>query len=435
MILIAAFVVLVPLAPGQQQLPNFDRRSPVVLAVQNVGPAVVNIRTLGKVAVPRNPFFQRMDSYDYGLAERSLGSGVIVHEDGYVITNEHVVRMAERIQVALKDGRVCDATLVNTNVDSDLAVLKLNASPPFAVATLGNSDDLLVGETTIALGNPFGLDSSVTSGILSGTGRSVPFRGRLVFRDFLQTSAIIHPGNSGGPLLDINGRVIGINVAIDNRGPGIGYAIPVNRVKTVMTELLDPEVTRYAWLGFEAGSDAGNLIAHRVSPGGPAEAAGLKNGDHILAVGERSVKSPFELNVALQSRDLDEPVPVRYRRAGQEAVAQVAFKPLTLQNLAKGDRASIHGLSVTNLTQAVAGKLHLPENVRGPIVLEVEQGSGAEQIGLKQGDVIVQVESVAVPDIQQLERVLGYYKPRGSARIKVYREDQGLLEGRLSLNN
>jgi serine protease Do len=374
-----------------------------------------------------------MDAGNSQLAERSLGSGVIVHPNGYVITNEHVVRLADRIQVALKDGRVLEARPVNTNVDSDLAVIKLLGEGPFPVAQLGDSDQLLVGETMIALGNPFGLDSSVTSGILSGKGRSVPFRGRELFSDFLQTSAIINPGNSGGPLLDINGRLVGINVAIDNRGPGIGYAIPVNRVKAVMTDLLDPEVTRYAWLGFETKTVDGKLIAYRLVPNGPAEISGLRDGDQVLAIGNKTVTSAFELNVALQELSLDKPVPVLFRRGTAERTAAIPFQAMTLENLTRGDHTELYGVSVSNLTAAVAGKLHLPEQVQGSVVLKVEPGSGADQIGIKSGDVIVQVESVAVPNIQQLERVLGYYKQRGSVRIKVYREDQGMLEGRLSL--
>lgn len=413
---------------------EFDRRTPVVRAVEKVGPSVVNIRTQGQVHLRRAGFFQRFEEVQPHLADRSLGSGVIIHPSGYAVTNEHVVRGADRILVALKDGRTLGARLINTNVDSDLAVLKIDGPGPFPVAELGDSDHLYPGETTIALGNPFGLDSSVTAGVLSGIGRSVRFRGREVFSDFLQTSAIINPGNSGGPLLDINGRVIGINVAIDNRGPGIGYAIPVNRVKTVTTGLLDPEITKHAWLGFQAKPAEGGLVVHSLVESSPASEAGLKVGDRIVAVSGKPVRTPLDLNVVLQEAEPDQTVAVRIVRENRDREVDIPFRAIPLADLLRGDRVRLFGISAANLTEAAANRLHLPEQIQGPIVLDVESGSGAEQIGVKPGDVIVQIEAVTVPDVEQMARVLNFYRQRGSARIKIYREPAGLLEGRLALD-
>ena len=430
--LLAMAITAPTLCQGTRTLPNFDRRTPIVLAVQNVGPSVVNIHTQDQVRLRSSRFFQPFQAGPR-MRERSLGSGVIVHESGYVVTNEHVIRGADRILASLNDGRTLTADVINTNVDSDLAVLKLQGVGPFPTSELGDSSQLMVGETTIALGNPFGLDSSATDGILSGIGRSVHFRGRKVYEDFLQTSAIINPGNSGGPLLDINGRIIGINTAIDNRGPGIGYAIPIDRVKQVMTSLLDPELTKQAWLGLQPAVVNGVLLASHIVNGGPANAAGIRDGDRIVAVGSRPVATPFQFNVALQDLRPGQKVPLRIMRDGDVREASVDFTEIPLAQLLPDDRITLHGMSLTNLSEPAAAKLHLPDQIRGPLVLKVKEDSPAKQIGLEPGDIVVQVEAVSVRNLNDLNRALSYYGRRGHAAIKIYRESQGLMDGRISL--
>ncbi|MAG33160.1 MAG: hypothetical protein CL908_19960 [Deltaproteobacteria bacterium] len=439
LLLLAATVMAGPGGAQRPSLPNFDRRTPIVLAVENVGPAVVNIRT--QDAVRRTggfDIFQRFDRRKIeqdprtGLqfSDRSLGSGVIVHEAGYIITNEHVIAGADRIKVRLRTGELKLAKVLNSNRDNDIAVLKLADKGPYPTAILGNSDQLLIGEVTMALGNPFGLSNSVTDGILSASGRSVRFRGREVFSDFLQTSATINPGNSGGPLLDVNGRVIGINVAIDKRGPGIGYAIPINRVKEVITTLTDPEMTRQAWLGLETARKRDALVISRIMDPGPAEAAGLRVGDRILSVASRPVETPFEFNVVMMDATPGASVPFRVSRNGRTVDRAVRFTTLPLESLfAHNARADILGMNLANLTNAAAARLHIPSHLIGPVVLNVKTESAAEKIELQRGDVIIEVGRVATPTVNRLREVLGYYRRRGSARIKVYRENEGELQG------
>jgi len=439
-ILIAATLIAVPARAQQPDLPQLNRRTPIVLAVKNVGPAVVNIRTQDAVrrAGGRN-LFQQFGRFEHDpqtgrrFADRSLGSGVIVHEDGYLITNEHVIAGADRIKVRLRGGRLSTARVLNANRDNDVAILKLDEEGPYPAATFGDSNRLLVGETTIALGNPFGLSNSVTSGILSATGRSVRFQGREVFSDFLQTSAIINPGNSGGPLLDINGRLIGINVAIDNRGPGIGYAIPIHRVIEVMTTLLDPEIILQAWVGFESQLKNEQLLVHRVSEQGPGMKAGIKDGDRILSVKGRDVATPFEFNIALLSARPGDPVPFRVARKGRVLTCQVPFQALPLDALAAPeDRTHVLGMTIANLTPAASAQIKIPSHLIGPLVLDVQAKSKAAAIHIQRGDVIIQVGNVATPTVARLTEVLRYYRRRGTVRIKVYRENEGEMQGTIA---
>lgn len=447
LILVATLLGVAPLAAQPpSRLPNFDRRTPIVLAVENVGPSVVNIRSQDAVRrLGRNfSMFERFVAPERTevdprtgrrYTDRSLGSGVIVHPSGIVVTNEHVIAGAERIKVKLRDGRELVADLLNANRDNDLAVLRLRGNETYPAAELGDSDALFTGEKTIALGNPFGLQNSVTDGILSAKNRSVRFRGREVFSDFLQTSAMINPGNSGGPLLDINGRVIGINVAIDNRGPGIGYAIPINRVKDVITTLLDPEITKQAWVGIEAGVFNGELIAARVPDGSPAYEAGVRAGDRIVRIGNQPVTTPFDFNVALQSYRPGTEVPFTIRRGRRETTAEVPLTPLPLESLVKADEPTkIAGITVANLTHAAASRLHIPAHLIGPVILGVDENSSAASIGVRKGDVIIEVGRVATPTVNRLAEALRYYQRRGSARIKVYREGEGEMQGTIAFD-
>lgn len=424
------------LAQAPSRLPDFDRRTPVVIAVENVSPSVVNIRAQAQVrATPWNwGLFQRPTEEDPAtgrmFADSSLGSGVVVHPDGFVVTNEHVTHGADRLIVKFQDGREAPATLVNANQDSDIALLRLDGKGPFPAAELGDSAKLMVGETTIALGNPFGLSSSATTGILSATGRSVRFQGRTVFDDFIQTSALINPGNSGGPLLDINGRVVGINVAIDSRGQGIGFAIPINRVKDVLADLVNPEILKLAWLGIEPATKDGQLVAARVAEDGPAAGQGVQAGDRILAVENRPVLSAFEFNVALLRAEAGTPVRIRLEGAGRAREVSIPLTPIPLSALVEGQNTvRVLGLECGDLTPKVVTALRLPSTVAGVVVLEVSEDGKGAALGLKPRDVIVQVGNAGIRDIRQLQTGLMRARRYGRSEIFVYREGEGLLKG------
>jgi serine protease Do len=417
--------------------PEFDRRTPIVLAVERVGPAVVNIRAQAQVRRPHmfsglfmvpteeDPVTGRM------YQDSSLGSGVVVHPEGFVVTNEHVVHGADRVLIKFQSGREVPARTVNANADNDIAVLRIEAPGPFPSATLGSSSSLLVGETVIALGNPFGLSSSATTGILSAVGRPVAFRGRTVFEDFLQTSALINPGNSGGPLLDINGRVIGINTAIDSRGQGIGFAIPVNRVKEVMTELVDPELTRYETIGVHVDALDARVVVKSVDEGGPAARAGVRPGDVVLAVNDRPVQSPFDFNIRLLEVPSDQDLELRLERGRERLAARARLQPVPVEALVRG-RATLLGMECGNPSEALAQRLRIRTDVQGPVVLRVDPGSAAASLGVRPGDVILQVGRLQVRTVEQLGYAIQRLRPRGGAPILVYREGEGTLQGTLA---
>src|SRR5437899_5537333 len=283
------------------------RRTPVVIVAHDVLPAVVNIQTESTIRRREvDPFFDPFGFFggrDRTFTSQSLGSGFIWSSDGIIVTNNHVVEGASRITVNFNDGSQLPAKLIGIDPDSDVAVLRVDASRLLA-APIGTSSDLMIGETVVAVGNPFGLSGTVTTGVVSALGRSVPSKeaGR-TFTDFIQTDASINPGNSGGPLLSMEGKVIGINTAIYANAQGIGFAIPVDRARKVIQDLLRYGQVHSAWIGAVTATltpeeakrigtrvSRGALVA-RVFGGSPAQAAGLKAGDVITTVGGKAVDS------------------------------------------------------------------------------------------------------------------------------------------------
>src|SRR4051812_38372478 len=314
--------------PAAAQTPQSARRTPLVTVVEKVSPAVVNISAQSTVR-EADPFFGL-----FGLGTerqaQSLGSGFIIDRNGIVVTNAHVVEGASRITVTLLDGREIEADLLGSDRDADIAVLKVKASGLPAIP-LGRSSDLMIGETVIAIGNPFGLSNTVTTGVLSAAGRTVPSeRGERLFTDFLQTDASINPGNSGGPLVNIQGDVIGINSAIISGATGIGFAIPADRARRVVDDLLrfgelqplwtgarlvtvDPELARRYGLGTVR---RGALVL-KVSPASPAAEAGLREKDVITAVGGHPVAAREDVTTALYTAAAGAAVEADVRRGEQ----------------------------------------------------------------------------------------------------------------------
>jgi len=295
----AAILILLALAGAARAgAPETDpaRRSRVVEAVERARPAVVNISTEQVVIqrpLPVDPFFEEFfrdffDSRPRRSTRRSLGSGVIVRGDGTILTNEHVILRGGSIHVTLADGGEYEAKLVGRDPDADLAVLRINAGRVPYMA-LGSSSDLMIGETVIAIGNPFGLSHTVTTGVVSATKRTLQTGGR-TFTDFIQTDASINPGNSGGPLLNILGELIGINTAIYGNAQGIGFAIPVDRVRRSLDQLVSgrpqPEAhpNQLAWdqLGIQVRDDQRGLAVARVRDGSAADRVGVQRGDRLL---------------------------------------------------------------------------------------------------------------------------------------------------------
>ena len=356
------------------------------------------------------------------IRERSLGSGVIVDSKGYIVTNRHVVDKADRIRVRLQDdppGVLHDAKVIGTDQETDLAVIKIESDKPFPVAKLGNSDSMQVGDWVLAIGSPFGLQETVTAGIVSAKGRNiVPNR---QFQSFIQTDAAINPGNSGGPLVNMAGEVIGINTAIlteTNAYAGVGFALPSNTVVQVYNQLIGPDhrVSRGSiGIMFNAqenpaiarvyGAGSGVTISD-VSPGSPAEQAGLKVGDTIVSVDGKPVKNGDELVSDIAGRKPGSKIAVGFMRncKKQEATVTVADRAkLFAARLGDEEEAGVEtgpkesklGLTVRSLTQEMADRLDIPAN-KGVIVQEVKSGSFAEDVGLTRGDIILEINKQTV---------------------------------------
>lgn len=401
-----AFQPTSPIGPQDRAF----RRTPVVRAVQAVAPSVVSISTQAIVRRRYSPWddvFQRSQPRNNGSALRnhSLGSGVIVDAKGYVITNDHVVAQADKIIITLSDGSKYPADVVGTDPENDIAVLRMTRASPFPTAKLALNNDLMLGETTIALGNPFGLQGSVTTGVLSATGRSVHLRNKKVFEDFIQTSAVINPGNSGGPLLNISGDVIGINVAIHNRGPGIGFAIPVNRVRETVHRILDPRVTRKASLGFSVGhaQEKMGVPISAIAKEGPAAECGLKVGDLILRLNGFPVANWIDFHTSVAALKTADPIEISLQRGNKNITCSLALEVLP-EVLNQRRLTRLLGFSFSNLSTAQRAKLGY--RINGVLVTDVYAGSSAESIGLQAGDLVFSMGGYSVKNAEFAMRIV-----------------------------
>jgi len=414
--------------PRQERAPipatvGASRRTPIVTVAHDVGPAVVNIQTESTIRRREvDPFFDPFGVFggrDRSYTSQSLGSGFVWSSEGIIVTNNHVVEGASRITVNFSDGTQVPAKLIGVDPDSDVAVLRVDAKNLLA-APIGTSSDLLIGETVIAVGNPFGLSGTVTTGVVSALGRSVPSKeaGR-TFTDFIQTDASINPGNSGGPLLNIEGRVIGINTMIYANAQGIGFAIPVDRAKKVIQDILRYGQVHSAWIGAVTATitpeearrtglrvSRGALVA-RVIPGSPAQAAGLKAGDIITAVAGKPVDSREAFSTYTATVPSGQPLPLTVSRDG--ATQSISVRPTEApRDLGLRILWEIAGLRVIDQSGTV-------------VIDEVSRGSRSENIGLARGDIIVGVNGVEVASVKDLNQALTQSAERSSVVLQVAR--------------
>lgn len=414
-------------------------------------PAVVNISTTEGSRISPSPgpfgeddpleeFFRRFFGERLPPGERqSLGSGFLISSDGYIITNNHVISNAKRITVRLaqRDEEYA-ATVVGADELTDLALIKIAARRALPTIPLGTSASLQIGEWVIAVGNPFGLDQTVTAGIVSGKGRVI---GAGPYDDFIQTDASINPGNSGGPLLNLRGEVVGVNSTILSRAGGnigIGFAIPIDLVKSIVAQLkASGKVTR-GWLGvavqavtpdisgfFGLEGPRGALISEVVK-GGPAEAAGIRRGDIILSFNEIPIKDSVELPAIVARTPVGEGAKVTVIRDGRERTFAVTIgeppsRPSTTDR--KDRREERWGLTVTNVSPEIASRFRFEQGQEGVVVIAVERDSSAARAGIQVGDVIEEVSRQAIRSLEDFDKPMAAAKDSDRILLLIRRGD------------
>lgn len=404
---------------------GFDsRRDATVNAIEEVMPSVVNIAT--SRLVEYHDFYDELRRQFFGLPPQSaprteeqldsLGSGVIIDEDGYILTNLHVVRRGNRVQVKLADGRVYEADKIVATSKSDVALLKIRGKPgeKFKAIKFAKDDDLLLGETVIALGNPFGLGGSVSRGILSSKNRR-PATGNepLNVADWLQTDAAINPGNSGGPLVNLRGELIGINVAVYSEGQGIGFAIPVRQISTAISQFFSPEVASSKWFGAWLKGGITPPTISEVQAGSPAAKAGLKPGMQIAEVNGKPTHSLVDFSDHMVGNLASDEVTLGIRDAGKQSTVRVKLEPF--KDLV--ERRT--GLVLKELTSDDAAQLGLraPE---GLLIQSINPGSPAEKANLKPGMLVTAFDNNMINELRDLGFALINKGQDDSATLTLY---------------
>jgi serine protease Do len=421
------------------------------------GPAVVNIRTVktikggGRVFRhfgrpfgeddPFKDFFEKFFGEDQqrDFKQRSLGSGFIIDEDGYIVTNNHVIEDADEIQVKLRNGDEYDAEIVGRDPNTDLALIKTKSGKNFPFVSLGDSDALKIGQWVVAIGNPFGLEHTVTAGIVSAKGRVI---GSGPYDDFIQTDASINPGNSGGPLLDMSGSVIGINTAIVASGQGIGFAIPSNLAKGIVDQLKSHgEVTR-GWLGvaiqdltpeiaeyYGIKSKEGVLVTE-VFKGDPADEAGIEPKDIIIGVNGSNVETTRDLTRMIAELGVGESAKIKVLRDGSEKTFTVKIAKREDEKVASRSPRKEHedelGIRVSTITPEMAQRFNVTES-EGVIVTDIEQGSKGEEAGLMRGDIIKEINHKSVTSVDDYKESIGKVKEGETIQMFIRRMSSGFL--------
>ncbi|MBN1276415.1 MAG: Do family serine endopeptidase [Deltaproteobacteria bacterium] len=425
---------------------------------QKAKPGVINIRAV-KTVNGEGPVFRHFFGKPFGkdgpfrdffgpfpgggpsrdLKQQSLGSGFVIDKDGFIVTNNHVIERAEQIKVKLADGKEYDAELIGRDPKTDIALIKIEASGDLTALEMGDSDALEVGRWVVAIGSPFGLEQTVTAGIVSAKGRTI---GAGPYDDFIQTDASINPGNSGGPLINMDGKVVGINSAIIANGQGIGFAIPVNLARGIIEQLKSGGEVSRGWLGvgiqdispelaeyYGLKGTKGVLVTH-VYEGDPADKAGIKAGDIIVAVNEKELSSSRELSRIIAEAGAGKQTEVSLIRNG---VNQNVYVELIRRN--DGDPAENKkaretgdfGLQLAALTADLARRTGYSEDERGVIVMDVAQESKAEKAGIRQGDLIKEINHVTVSDLNDYKSQIDKIMKGDTVKVLIKRATSGLL--------
>jgi len=441
---------------GKKEKSRIEAERPRSFAdlVKKMKPSVINIRSTKIVKHPgrgfwgpfgpKSPFrdffgdefFERFfgENPTREFPQNSLGSGFIIDERGYILTNNHVIEKADKIKVRLSDEQEFDAEVVGRDPKTDIALIKIETTNPLQAVTMGDSDKLQVGEWLIAIGNPFGLEHTVTAGIVSAKGRVI---GSGPYDDFIQTDASINPGNSGGPLINMRGEVVGISTAIIAGGTGIGFAIPINMAKQIVPQLKERgEVTR-GWLGvmiqrvtpelakqFGLETSEGALVAQVVEDS-PAEKAGIKREDIIIEFDHKKIHKMSELPKIVANTQVGKQVEVKVIRQGREEKLKIEVGELKEEKVAKAGEFTTEkelGLTVQDLTPEIAKHLGIPEKA-GVLVSQVTAGSPAHEAGIRRGDIIREVDRQPIEDLKGYRRQMDKLKGKKEILLLVQREE------------
>ena len=422
------------------QASPFNRETPVVTVYAATHKAVVNIsgeRTVARRAWPqldwpptsdlRGPWFQRQVPV--------LGSGFVVHEDGFIVTNAHVIEGVERIKVVFSNGREYRAHVVSSEPGKDLAVLTIRADEKLPFVELGRSSDLMIGETVIAIGNPYGYANTVTSGVVSAAGRDLQVMEDFWLRGLLQTDASINPGNSGGPLLNVHGQLIGINTAIRAEAENIGFAIPVDTLVENLSQMLMPEKLRRVRLGLTMGrmkTDRSfrGLAVDAVSKGSPADQNGLSPGDLILEMDGHPLHSVIDFHVKMMNKEVGEPIRLAYVRPQQDhpqsRVVKLTLRPRPLPDgrlLTK----QYFQMEISPLTVAVARRFDFESAYPILIVTDTDPAGMAGRAGIRSGDLILQLNNVTVRDQREFSREMEKIRDGSVVEFNLLRITMGVF--------
>ena len=444
---------------------NASPNAPVRMVPENfsgladtVSPAIVHIRvektvkTSGPVMGPfgmnpfgnNNPFKDHSEKF-FGpngrpeFKQPGSGSGFVIDKDGYVVTNNHVVEGADKIKVISKDEKEYDAEIIGRDPVTDIALLKVETKDSLPTVPLGSSDNLRVGEWVMAIGSPFGLEQTVTAGIVSAKGRVI---GSGPYDDYIQTDASINPGNSGGPLLNMKGEVIGINTMIIAGGQGIGFAIPIDMAENVIAQLKQNGSVTRGWFGVSIQDLKGELAAYygakgqtgvlvaAVTPGDPADKAGIQAQDIIMEVNGKKMTTSRDLTTLVAGLGVGDRAKVKILRGGdtKTLTVNIGKRPLTLAAAGDSHQKSEgeYGFQVSELTPEMAEQYNL-SNANGIVVVGVQTGGKADKAGVKAGDLILEVNHGSVESVSQFKQLLDQNKKSDGIKLLVKRPNAGLL--------